>query len=213
MPDHRAARHCYRIIALLIAAALLFAGTTATQLRADDPATFATDDDTILRYDPVRQSMVSVPAPELRPGYVYNHFSPTSKRRVWSYVQADGTFWHAFGPGTTIEAPRFDLRVTRRELLEELDLTAPDLAKRVREGLRPIRFTLDDQGEWIESGSSRVLSVFDADTRQRWEKHWAKYLPVRNLAGSRWTYDEGGYQPVVTSRIASHPSAPCCTDP
>jgi len=215
MPDHHPIGYGYCLIALLNAALLLFAGPAAGRLHADDAAKTAADHKTILRYDPIREAVVPIPATEIRPGYVYNHFSATSKRRVWSYVQADGTFWHAFGPGTTVEAPRFDLKVTRRELLQELDQTAPDLAKRVREGLRPIRFKLDEKGEWIEAGNSRVLSVFDADTGRRWEKHWTKYLPIRSLAGSRWAFRDGNYHPIATSRVVAHPSrslTACCPD-
>jgi hypothetical protein len=180
-----------RIATVRIAVAALlcsFAAYAAAQ-------TAAAERDSILRFDPVRQELVPIGKNELKKGHVYNHYNPRLGRRVWSYVQNNGAFWHALGEGSTIEAWRFDIRGEPDELLGELTRRDPVLARRVQGRVRTVRFYLNAEDKWIEAGTSRVPSLFDVETGHRWEDHWGRYIPVRSLSGYRWTTVDGRYVP------------------
>ena len=160
---------------------------------ADDAGAASLDPETIYRYDAVLERLRSVPKAELKVGSVYCFYSSRHGRHVWSFRLENDQFWHAFGEGTTQIARRFDLRQTRSEAINELRRRNPALAERVDRSLQPIRLRLDAQNKWIEIGSHEVESIYDLETRQRWENHTGRYVPVRATYGSRWSVRDGHY--------------------
>ena len=83
------------------------------QLAAADPAA-------IFRFDPFLAQVVEVPAAEVKPGYLYNHYHPQLRRRVWSVAVEGGGFEYAMAPGSTQPAQMLDLRATPQQQREEL---------------------------------------------------------------------------------------------
>jgi len=162
-----------------------------------DPSNVCADDvSDIMRYDPVTDRIEPVTRDEMKPGFVYRHTSARLGRPVWSYLQADGQFWNAFGEGTTQLARQFDVRWSKQEAITELLQTDPKLADQIRRAAKPIRLRLQSDNTWRSIGSQEVVSIFDAETGRRWEDHHDRYVPVISSHGSQWTVRSGDYVPV-----------------
>ena len=155
---------------------------------------FAAEDD-YRRYDPATGEELAIRAAELRPGNIYQHMSPRWGRRVWSFYLGNGSFWHAFGEGTTQLARDFDVPWTKREAIAELQRTDPELARRVRSAVKPFRLRLRADGKWDRIGQEEVVSVYDLETGSRWENHNQRYVPVVSSYGRRWIVRHGRYVP------------------
>jgi len=160
----------------------------------------------VLRYDPMTDTLVPVPADEIKIGHVYNHFSRRLNRRVWSYVQDNGRFWFAFGEGTIQEAWRLDIRAAREERWERLEQIDPDLAHVLqRRGQNRVFLRLDGNGEWVLAGSASMPVIFNAETGRRWEKHFDNYIPVSSGPGRYlWEVREGKFVPADHEPRAVH---------
>jgi hypothetical protein len=146
----------------------------------------------IYRLEPPSK-LVPVGVNELKPGVIYLHEDSRAGRQVWSFVQANGQFWHAFGPGTTQALVHFDLRMTEEEALEELRKIDPKLAFNVTNQGTRVFLRLQADNTWKLVRTSSVPSIFDLETNQRWEMQWDRYLPVTHNCGDTWAYRDGQY--------------------
>ncbi|MBN2474578.1 MAG: hypothetical protein JXB62_08215 [Pirellulales bacterium] len=149
----------------------------------------------VLRFDPISVSLKPVAPEEVKVGYVYNHYSRRLGHRVWSYVQPDGTFWNAFGEGTTQEAWRLDLRITPQQGYEKIAAIDPELAKKLNASGAPVFLRLGNDGKWSLVSTASFPTVYDAETGHRWERHFKKYIPVSSTSGYRWAVVAGKYTP------------------
>jgi hypothetical protein len=183
---------CVRPVArrLAIASALVLFVLPGLAPAADLPAVGA---DTIMRLDPNNLRGVPIPAKDLKVGCVYEHYSPELGRRVWSYVKSDHTFWNAFGPGTTMEASKFDLNITRTEGLELLQERNSNLAQDLVSQGRRAFLRLNSDGKWQLAATAEFACIFCTETGERWERHGNRYVPVINLQGNHWTWSNGKY--------------------
>ncbi|NUQ66594.1 MAG: hypothetical protein HUU20_29375 [Pirellulales bacterium] len=154
----------------------------------------AADRDTIYRYDLLTDKPVPVPREELKVGCIYNHFSPRLNRRAWSYLQSDGTFWHALGEGTTQEARRMDVRATEAERQQRLREN-PDLAQEYSMTGGKVFVRLTKDGRWVIVGVRLLATIYDAETGQLWDRYGDKYIPVGHSSGKRWAVRDGRYYP------------------
>ena len=139
----------------------------------------------IFRLEPPNK-LVPVASNELKPGVIYLHDSPTLGRQVWSFLQADHQFWHAFGPGTTQSVDHFDLRMTSEERKEALKKIDPKLAFDVSDTGAKVYLRLESDNTWKLVRINSVPSIYDLETSQRWEKQWDRYLPVMHNCGDTW---------------------------
>jgi hypothetical protein len=181
------------------------------------PAQGADDGRGILRYAPSTlwyapssRTLEPVSAGELKPGYIYSHFSRRLNRRVWSYLQENGEFWYACGEGTTQEAWRLGFTPTAEEekLLQNLNPTLYGEYSRVGLGHLFLRLTADNQ--WVAAEGARFPTIYNAETGQRWEKHYGKYIPISSAPCQyQWDVEGGRYVP----RWASGPGSPACWTP
>ena len=154
----------------------------------------ATTEQGVFRLEPPNK-LIPVPPSELKPGVVYLHDSPRLGRQVWSFLQADGQFWHAFGPGTTMAIEQFDLRMTDEDAKEALKKIDPKLAFEVTSSVGiKVFLRLESDNTWKLVRTKSVASIYDIETDQRWEKQWDRYLPVVHICGDTWQYRDGGYQ-------------------
>ena len=194
-----------------IASVLVLLGAQGVPLSPESMAR-ADDGQGILRWDPLDEQLIPVPPKEMKPGCVYSHFSDRLNRRVWSYVQADGEFWHALGEGTTLKGRRLDVRAITGDRFEKLKDKYPDLAAELEEHGRIVTvlyFTLDGDGTWRDVSTAKHPTIHNLETGQRWEqvnlKHpqpgntWergpAAFLPVVHTWGYRWAVQGGKYVP------------------
>jgi hypothetical protein len=152
------------------------------------------DADTVLRLDVILNAIVPVARESLIPGGIYNHYSPVMQRRVWSFYQADGTFWSAMGEGTTQDARSFDIRGSREEAEKRL-AEMPGLAAKVQSSGERVSLRLRADDRWAVIGAGFLRSVYNAETGQRWEKHGPDYISVLSTSSDRWTAVAGRYHP------------------
>jgi hypothetical protein len=147
----------------------------------------------VFRLEPPNK-LVPVGKDELKPGVIYLHHSPSLGRQVWSFLQANGEFWHAFGPGTTQTVDHFDFRMTDEERTEALTKIDPKLAFDVSSTGAKVFLRLETDNTWKLVRTNSVPSIYDLETSQRWEKQWDRYLPVVHICGDTWEHRDGGYQ-------------------
>ena len=155
-------------------------------LSAEDPKLVYRMDLMTGKLDPINRG-------DLKVGYIYYHFSSQQNRWVWSYYQKDGSFWYAFGEGTTQEAWCFDIRASREELSKRLE-EFPRLAQQLERQDRSVCLRLQADGRWkiIQSGIPR--SIFNAETGERWQVQARDvYIPVVHTGGNAWTVRNGDY--------------------
>jgi len=152
----------------------------------------AQDQEAVFRLDLMTNTLVPADRQDLRTGYIYSHFSHRLGRRVWSFLQPDGTFWYALGEGTTQEAITFDIRATEAEAKQRLK-EFPALINDVnRTGARVV-LKLQPDGSWKAVGVGWSKSIFNAETGQRWQYINAQWIPVVHTGGGRWGAREGQY--------------------
>jgi hypothetical protein len=152
-------------------------------------------DDKVYRIDPSKQ-LIAVERSELKPGVIYLHRDPYLDKQVWTFVRADGSFWRAFGPGTTQPISRFDFGLPPDETVAELKRIDPRLAFDVTSTGAAAFLRLDDQNDWQLVRHQSVASIVELETGRRWEEQWDRYLPVVHTAGDTWQIDGLGYRPV-----------------
>ena len=194
-----------------IASVLVLLALPGVPLSPDGTAR-ADDGQGILRWDPVDEELLPIAREELKPGYVYSHFSDRLNRRVWSYLQTDGEFWYALGEGTTLKGRRLDVRAITGDRLEKLKDKHPDLAAELEEHgriLTVLYFALDGDGAWRAVSTAKHPTIYNLETGQRWERVYRKhaepgntwqpgpaaFLPVVHTWGSSWAVQGGKYVP------------------
>ncbi|MHC4406495.1 MAG: hypothetical protein ACYTG0_43270 [Planctomycetota bacterium] len=183
-------------VALLLAAAL---GVASLYSLAAVAGEGNGDQDTVYRFDPdpLTTSPRLIPTEDVKPGHVYSHFSKRLNRRVWSYVQADGTFWHAFGMGTMQPAWRFDVPMTKEEGMEALGEIDPAFERNVRVRDLEVFFCLNGANEWELSKTASFPTIYNAEDGRRWEWSANKYIPVVHIYGWRWAVVGEKYVPAA----------------
>lgn len=174
----------------------------ATALGAFGAATGAddtSDKSAILRLDPIKHKLFAVGASELKAGCIYSHFDEKSNRRVWSFWQSDGRFWHALGEGTTQPARSLDLRGSRESNLEILEQVDREFAQKVERsgGLAFLR--LNHENQWELDRVATIPTIYNAETGDRWDWTNGRYVPVVSSSGYRWAVSERQYVPVEES--------------
>ena len=204
-----------------ILSALILLGLRGELLPHAQSAEDPDDAHGILRFDPVNNALAPVSQGELKPGYIYNHFSRRLNRRVWSYVQANGEFWYALGEGTTQEAWRLDIRATQQEAIEKLAENYPELAREVTyRGVR-VFVRLNADNRWVVAGTATHPTIYNLETGARWQRvavfqdreaehRWkssrSRYIPIVHTCGSQWAVEGGKYVPMERVLGAAFPA-------
>jgi hypothetical protein len=144
----------------------------------------------IYRFDPSTK-LIPVPQSELKPGMIYRHYSSQLGRMVWSYLKEDRTFWHAFGPGTTQPVTEFDFRATDEQIVDALKKIDPKLAFDVTSQGSKVFLRLEPDETWKLVRTNSVPSILNAESGERWEFQWDRYVPVVHVCGNYWQYRDG----------------------
>jgi hypothetical protein len=139
--------------------------------------------------------LVPVAPEELKPGYIYSHFSQKLNRRVWSFYRADAGFWDALGSGTIQEARLLDFRAPEEKQVEAIRQVAPGLAYAIVRGRQRAFARLTEDNEWELAKVSTHPTVYSLNTGRRWDWAFGRYIPVRHTHGDRWAFREGKYVP------------------
>jgi hypothetical protein len=165
----------------------------ASKATADQDA--GRDRGSVYRFDLAGETLEVVPENALRPGHIYSRFDVTAGRWVWSKADAQGGLQYAMGEGSVQPARLFDLRGSDAERLRILEQRAPDLARLFTiQGARPM-LRLDATGQWRLGRTPCVSSVYDMNTRERWEWHADQPSRVVHAGGTRWDVAAGRYVP------------------
>ena len=69
----------------------------------------------VQRYDPFNNKLIPVTPAEIKPGFLYLHYSPVQGRNVWSLANEKGGFSYAMGQGSVQPAARLDIRATTQQ--------------------------------------------------------------------------------------------------
>ena len=143
---------------------------------------------------PYRATLVPVSEQDAKVDCVYSHFSERLDRRVWAIRHANGQFSHALGEGTTQPGPAFDIRGTTEEKENKLEQTDSELLKKLKRQGGFVYFTLDRNNRWQLNPSADHATIYDAETRYRWEWAYGRYVPISSAPFAyRWQVVNGGY--------------------
>jgi hypothetical protein len=188
---------------LIVVGTLPSSRATAQQAGAIIPSALApTDPKLVYRLDLMTDKLVAMKPADLKAGYTYYHFSPRRNSWSWSYYQKNGSFWHAFGEGTTQEAWSFDIRASRQEVAKRL-AEFPELAQRVERYNESVCLRLQADGRWQIVGTGLAPSIFNVETGGRWQVRAAdQYIAVVHTNGNNWTVRNGKYYPSRSSSFA-----------
>lgn len=149
----------------------------------------------VYRFDPVTETLESVPPVEIRPGHVYSRYESALNAWVWSKADRSGQLRYAMGEGSVQPARMFDLRGTDAERQRALEQRAPELARLLTiQGARPM-LRLSADGRWEIGPTPCVSSVYDMTTLERWEWHHDAPSRIAHAGGTRWDIVEGRYVP------------------
>lgn len=181
---------------------LSLAWLAARHSAAQEPAAPPADDlATVYRFDPFLDTLVAVPAEEIKPGFAYYRHHPGLGRRVWSLAAIDGGFEYAMAVGSVVPARALDLRATPAEMQRELAREAPEL-KRIMDTRGTIAHVrLTDERTWNLVRQPTIPSVYDLATLRRWEWHGERRVAVMHTGGFDWLLVDGEFVP------ASYPVA------
>jgi hypothetical protein len=157
---------------------------------AGAPATDgSTTERQMLKLDIMNRKYVPVTRDELQPGHIYSHYSAELGRQVWSICKEDKTFWHALAAGSCQPVHLFDWNVQTIEeeklAKEELRKANPGIARQVTQEGAAIFLELHPDGHWRLTRTS-VPSVYDAQTGERWEWQFGRYIPVHRTSDYGW---------------------------
>jgi hypothetical protein len=192
----RVASACFAMSAVGLAIA-------AGAARGADPGQ---DDRGLLRFDPIRYTpemadratLVPISEQEAKAGCIYSHFSEPLNRRVWAIRQADGHFSHALGEGTSQPGPAFDIRGTLEERRDKLEQADSDLLKKLGRQGGFVYFKLNHDDRWQLDSIADHATIYDAQTRYRWEWAYGRYVPISSAPFAyRWQVVDGRYLPVA----------------
>lgn len=185
------------VAAVLVVVAVMAARSgycAEVPIKPSSPEAASKDPGTVYRFNVLGARMEPIARNDLKPGCIYQHFSPRLNRWVWSYVREDGTFWNALGYGTTQEARRFDIRPSDGDVRARIE-SMPELAKQLDSSGGRVMMELREDGTWKVLGPGIAASFYDQETGQRWDWHTTRYLPVVHTGGNRWAVQNGRYVP------------------
>ena len=156
------------------------------------------DKDVVYRFDLATVKPVPVALAEMKPGCVYSHHCPRLNKRVWSYLQEDGKFWEAFGPGTVQQPQQFDPRLGRDEGLRRLREYAPSLAEKLTQQGGTVSFRLNPLDQWeLDTSGDCATCIYNKETGQRWERVFGRYVPVVSTCTDRWVRKDNRFLPTA----------------
>jgi hypothetical protein len=150
-------------------------------------------DRAVKRLDPGRSALVPVQSPI--PGKIYNHYSDRMNRRVWAFVQPDGSFSHALGEGSTQNTKMFDFPYSTAQQQEMIAEIAPRWAKSMQQVGSEIFVRLNREQTWNLVQHLTIPSIYDLETGRRWEWHGDRRVAVGHTGGYRWRMEDGRYLP------------------
>jgi hypothetical protein len=143
----------------------------------------------ILAFKPTTGEIIPVTAAQLQPGHIYSHYSERLGRQVWSIYGADKKFWNAFGVGTCqpVRSFEWDIKTAAEEdaALDRLKDLNPGIYEQFIQEGSPVYLELRRNGQWTITRTS-VSSVNDAETGNRWEWQFGRYIPVHTTSDYGW---------------------------
>gem|GEM_PF-972060 len=165
-------------------------------------------DRAVKRFDPGRLALVTVQSP--LPGKIYSHYSDHLKRRVWAFARPDGSFSHALGEGSTQNTKRFDFPYSTIEQQEMIAKVAPRWAKSMQQVGSEVYVRLNRENSWKLVQHLTVPSIYDLETRYRWEWHGNRRVVVGHTTGYRWRVENGRYLPESVGSYGLVTAPPGC---
>ena len=165
----------------------------------------------VQRYDPFNNKLIPVPPAEIKPGFLYRHYSPVQGRDVWSLANAQGGFSYAMGQGSIQPASRLDIRATAQKTDQVLRELAPRWAGALKSFGAPPLIILDKNDQWTLLQRSSVPQVMDLDTGRRWEWQGNRQVAVVHTGGYRWEVVNGRYVPTAFNLPTVTPSCALCS--
>ena len=100
-----------------------------------------------------------MPPAEIKPGFLYRHYSPVQGRDVWSLANAQGGFSYAMGQGSIQPASRLDIRATAQKTDQVLRELAPRWAGALKSFGAPPLIILDKNDQWTLLQRSSIPQV------------------------------------------------------
>ncbi len=191
------------------AVVLVVIAAAATTLHGAD---LAQVDRSLFRYDPFqhapaapdRGTLMPVAEHEAKTGCAYSHFSDRLNRRVWAIRLANGQFFDALGEGTSQSVAALDIPWTilmkPENAAKRAQLTKADqkLLKRLNRYNGAVYFRLNQDDTWSLDPNAGHPTVFDAQTKNRWEWTYGRYVPTSSAPFAyRWQVVDGRYVPLA----------------
>jgi hypothetical protein len=174
------------------------------------PAKEPVQESLVQRYDPFNNKLIPVPPAEIKPGFLYRHYSPVQGQNVWSLANENGGFSYAMGQGSIQPAARLDIRATTQQTEKVLRDVAPRWAGALKSFGAPPLIILDKSNQWTLLQRSSVPQVMDLDTGRRWEWQGNRRVAVIHTGGYRWRIVKDKYVPQAFVLPTVTPScAPC----
>ncbi len=165
----------------------------------------------VQRYDPFSNELISVPPAEIKPGFLYLHYSPVQGRNVWSLANENGGFSYAMGQGSIQPAARLDIRATTQQTDQVLRDVAPRWAGALKSFGAPPLIILDKSNQWTLLQRPSIPQVMDLDTERRWEWQGNRRVAVVHTGGYRWRIVRDKYVPTALILPTVTPSCALCS--
>ena len=189
----------------------IFYGHVATAQQEVLPAKEPVQKSLVQRYDPFNNKLIAVPPAEIKPGFLYRHYSPVQGRDVWSIANEKGGFSYAMGQGSVQPAARLDIRASAQETELVLKEVAPRWAGALKSFGAPPLIILDKTNQWTLLQRSSMPQIMDLDTGRRWEWQGNRRVAVVHTGGYRWRIVDGKYVPTSFSLPTVTPSCALCS--
>ncbi len=158
----------------------------------------------VRRPDPRSGDLLPVAPEQIKPGKIYNHFSPRHGRYVWAYAKKGGGFSYALGTGSTELPDNFDVVTTRRQTKELVEAEAGPWAEKSRLAAKQILVRLGADNKWQIVPARSIRSHYDIDAARRWEWHGGRRVAVLHAYGNFWHYNGNKYVPRNSYPIAEY---------
>ena len=186
-------------------------GHVATAQQEVLPAEVPAQKFLVQRYDPFNNKLIPVSPAEIKPGFLYRHYSPVQGRDVWSIANEKGGFSYAMGQGSIQPAARLDIRATAQQTDQVLRDVAPRWAGALKSFGAPPLIILDKSNQWALLQRSSIPQIMDLDTGRRWEWQGNRPVAVVHTGGYRWRIVNGKYVPTPFFLPTVTPSCALCS--